>query len=80
MPGNMWFMYYPHPKEDFINRINDQKSITLDIVSKVNGNIITKIDTINDKISEEKMYLDFNPYDFSKGFWTNQIALTVEFV
>lgn len=71
MPGNMWFMYYPHPKEDFVNRINDQKSITLNIVSKINNNIINKIDTINDKISEEEMYLNFNPYDFSKGFWTN---------
>jgi len=71
MPGNMWFMYYPHPKEDFTNRINDQKSITLNITSKINNNIITKVDITRDKISEEKMYLDFNPCDFSKGFWTN---------
>ena len=71
MPGNMWFMYYPHSKEDFTNRINDQNAKTVNIAKNIRNNIKTEIVFVKDSVSEEKMYLDFNPNDTVENFWTD---------
>ena len=71
MPGNMWFMYYPHPKEDFTNRLNNQKAETIKIAKKITHNISNEIDVVPNKVSEEKIYLDFKPNDIDKDFWTD---------
>ncbi|HEY5561751.1 MAG TPA: EFR1 family ferrodoxin [Clostridiaceae bacterium] len=71
MPGNMWFMYYPHPKEDFINRINAQKEKTIDIAKEINKNSVTKMDTLINKVADEKIYSEFQPNKFDEDFWTN---------
>lgn len=71
MPGNMWFMYYPHPKEDFINRMNNQPYITMDIAKKINNNYINDIAAIPNRNKEEKMYADFKPGHIDENFWIN---------
>jgi len=71
MPGNMWFMYYPHSKEDFTNRINNQNAATVDVAKKISGSIKTEIALVRDYGSEKNMYLAFNPNNIAKGFWTN---------
>ena len=71
MPGNMWFMYYPHSKEDYTNRINDQNAKTVNIAKNIRNNIKTEIVIVKNSISEEKMYLDFNPNVTVKNFWAD---------
>ena len=71
MPGNMWFMYYPHPTEDFINRIDNQKDETLKIAKKINDNVNNEITIVKDRLSQEKMYLKFKPSNVDEVFWTN---------
>ncbi|NRT34988.1 EFR1 family ferrodoxin [Clostridium beijerinckii] len=72
MPGNMWFMYYPHPKEDFINRMNNQSKITIDIARMINNNYENNIPVIKNRDKEEKMYRDFNPNNIDENFWVSE--------
>ncbi|NSB14898.1 EFR1 family ferrodoxin [Clostridium beijerinckii] len=72
MPGNMWFVYYPHPKEDFINRMNNQSRITINIARMINNNYENNIPVIKNRDKEEKMYEDFNPNNIDENFWVNE--------
>lgn len=72
MPGNMWFMYYPHPKEDFINRMNNQSKITIDIAKMINNNYENDIPIIKNRHKEEKMYENFTPNNIDESFWVNE--------
>ncbi|MDR3566201.1 MAG: EFR1 family ferrodoxin [Negativicutes bacterium] len=73
MPGNMWFMYYPHPKQDFINRICTQKDATLKIAHQIkNRSRISIEDVIANRSEEEERYHLFTPNHMDKDFWTDQ--------
>lgn len=72
MPGNMWFMYYPHPKQDIIDRINAEKEKTINIANKINNKAIIQVEDIKNRDHEEKIYNDFKPNDIDKDFWTNK--------
>lgn len=70
MPGNMWFMYYPHPKQDFIDRIDRQPQETITIAAAIRNRLKIKInDTVNYP-AEEAIYHSFRPNDMDKNFWT----------
>lgn len=72
MPGNMWFMYYPHPKEDYVNRMDNQTSLTIDIANKIEGRFKNKIAGIPNRDEEEKMYENFHPSDIDENYWVNE--------
>lgn len=70
MPGNMWFMYYPHPKQDFTDRIDAQKEKTLAISQKIGNKSNEKVEIAANKSSEE-IYAAFQPNRFDENFWTD---------
>lgn len=72
MPGNMWFMYYPHTKQDIIDRINAEKENTINIANKINNKAIIEFEDIKNRYSEEKIYDNFQPNDIDKNLWTNK--------
>ena len=72
MPGNMWFMYYPHPKEDFINRMDNELHIARKVARNINNNFINDIPNVLNKEKEEEMYEDFKPHHIDENFWTSQ--------
>lgn len=74
MPGNMWFMYYPHPKSDFIERIENQKDKTIKIVEKIKNKEINKLKTLENYEEELKIYENFNPKEMDKDFWSKEIC------
>lgn len=71
MPGNMWFMYYPHPKKDFENRIRDEKKLCMDIAAKINKNFQNNLPDIENIKAEKKLYMDFQPSNNDENFWVN---------
>lgn len=71
MPGNMWFMYYPHLKQDFIDRTNAQKEKTINIAKEISNEAVIKMDDIKDRDSEKEMYKKFQPDNIDKDFWTS---------
>ncbi|WP_411680618.1 EFR1 family ferrodoxin [Clostridium thailandense] len=72
MPGTMWSMYYPHPKEDYINRIEAQRELTREIAKEINNKTIVKLPEINNRTLEEKMYSAFQPSGEDKDFWADE--------
>lgn len=72
MPGNMWFMYYPHLKQDFIDRINAEKEKTINIAKEINNKAVIQMDDIKNRDSEEKRYNDFHPNNIDKDFWISK--------
>lgn len=72
MPGNMWFMYYPHPKQDFIDRINDQPKETYKIATAILNRTEVEIEDIINYSAEEAIYNSFKPNDMDKYFWTEK--------
>ncbi|SDF84034.1 EFR1 family ferrodoxin [Sporomusa acidovorans] len=70
MPGNMWFMYYPHPKQDFIDRINSQPQETITVATAIHNKINIKIDNIANYPAEEAIYQSFSPNNMDANFWT----------
>lgn len=72
MPGTMWSMYYPHPKEDYISRIEAQKEKAINIAKEINNRTIVKLQNIPMRASEEKMYKAFQPAGEDKDFWTDE--------
>lgn len=72
MPGNMWFMYYPHPKQDVIDRINAEKERAINIAKKISNRDIIQMEDIKNKDSEEKIYNNFQPNDIDQDFWANE--------
>lgn len=71
MPGNMWFMYYPHTKQDFIDRIDAQQAATLDIACQIKNRVRLDIGAVADRNKEEAIYQNFSPSAKDKDFWTN---------
>ena len=72
MPGNMWFMYYPHPKKDFIDRINAQQETTADIARQIKNKTKTAIfDVVENRVTEEERYRNFAPSERDEGFWVD---------
>lgn len=71
MPGNMWFMYYPHPKKDFEDRVREEPNICLDIANKINSNFENDLPLVENPEKEQKMYNDFIPNNTDENFWTN---------
>lgn len=70
MPGNMWFMYYPHPKQDFIDRINSEPQETAAIAAAIRSKLKTETNsTITDSAAED-MYRAFAPHQMDENFWT----------
>lgn len=72
MPGSMWFMYYPHPKQDYIDRINSQKEITLKIAKEINDKTVIRFNDVPNRISEQKMYDEFKPNNIDENYWTDE--------
>lgn len=73
MPGNMWFMYYPHPKQDFTDRIAAQEQKAAAIAEKIRANTVTSLPGIPDRKAEEHFYekiLSISERD--QGFWINE--------
>ncbi|MBP2630365.1 MAG: 4Fe-4S ferredoxin [Firmicutes bacterium] len=70
MPGNMWFMYYPHPKKDFIDRINSEPQETATIAAAIRSKLKTATSsTITDSAAED-IYRAFAPHHMDESFWT----------
>ncbi len=72
MPGNMWFMYYPHPKEDYTDRMNAEPLLAKDIAMKINDGFVNGTAAVPDREKEEKMYEAFKPERIDENFWTGQ--------
>lgn len=71
MPGNMWFMYYPHPKEDYVNRMKNEPYIAREVARKINNEFTNDIESVPNKEQEEKMYEEFKPEYIDENFWTS---------
>lgn len=71
MPGNMWFMYYPHPKQDIIDRVNAQKQVTLEVAEMIKNNTLIKVNAAQDSEQKWKNYESVNPSIKDVDFWTN---------
>jgi len=72
MPGNKWFMYYPHPKQEFIDRIKAQPDITLRIAERIQRKDMVPFQAAVAKQQiEEEWYHNFSP-NIDKDFWANQ--------
>ncbi len=61
MPGNMWFMYYPHPQKDFTERIARQPDLTRRIAHLVLQHTLSAEDIPANYAEEAAMYRDFHP-------------------
>lgn len=73
MPGNMWFMYYPHPEQEFIDRINAQPDATFAIARQIENNAQVSIrDSLADHAADEERYHNFVPHTKDMDFWTTQ--------
>lgn len=71
MPGNMWFMYYPHSKEDYVNRMKKEPFIAREVATKINNEFTNDIEFVPNKEQEEKMYEEFKPEHIDENFWTS---------
>lgn len=73
MPGNKWFMYYPHPKQEFTDRINAQPAATLNIAHQIKTrSVVANKDIIANREAEEEWYRKFSPNNMDIDFWTSQ--------
>ena len=54
-------MYYPHLKQDFIDRINAEKEKPIHIAKEINNKAVIQMDNLKNRDSEEKKYIDFHP-------------------
>ncbi len=73
MPGNMWFMYYPHSKKDYTDRLAVQEEKAADIAEKIKANEITSLPEIPNHEAEERYYEKIQHINESdQGFYTSE--------
>lgn len=73
MPGNMWFMHYPHPKQVTIDRITTEKDRAFSISKQIEVKADVKYAEISNREEEANVYrqiLDISEKD--KGFWCDE--------
>ncbi|WP_110955815.1 EFR1 family ferrodoxin [Anaerosinus massiliensis] len=75
MPGNMWFMYYPHPKQDFIDRIDNEPQEISAIAAAIDHKEKNETTALITDSMAEKMYHDFNPSKMDIDFWTKDTCI-----
>lgn len=69
MPGNMWFMYYPHPKKDFTDRTDLQIEKTRDIAQQIKAKAEIKLVPFPTYKKERAIYDAFDPAQMDADFW-----------
>lgn len=72
MPGNMWFMYYPHPEKDFSERIEEEPGRCKIIAGKINCKSENPLPILEKLEEDKKMYNAFIPSTVSNNFWVNE--------
>jgi flavodoxin/ferredoxin len=71
MPGNMWFMNYPHKLPLIQERLDAQAKTTKKIAEAIEAKTLVRPEKSPTGSDDEKIYQDFNPYFMDKDFWTD---------